>query len=218
MSRLHPFDLVLGEIAPERFGEIRRATTGDRRSRLEFEQLDAVQRLLADLAPPKDEPNRAAMMEELGVLLFAAYYYWDGGQRTCAVSLEQLDAAARSVPDRPPHVPGGACYVALPERRFWSQVSPDAPHEPIDGLFIVASEQGSELTIVAVLGLRPERAGFSQITITAPLDDVIRAARIQRRPPFAPVMAGGDRAGFRSVVTEAELLHVAHLALVAAAG
>jgi hypothetical protein len=29
-------------------------------------------------------------------------------------------------------------------------------------------------------------------------------------------MAGGDRAGFRSVVTEAELLHLVHIALLAA--
>jgi hypothetical protein len=217
VSRLHPFDLVFGEMAPERFGQIRAAITNERRSRLEFEQLDAVQRLLADLAP-HDVPNRAAVAEELGALLFAAYYYWDGGQRTCGVSLEQLDAALPQVPDGPAEVPGGACYVALPERRFWAQVAPEAPHEPIDGFFIVAGEHGRELTIVAVLGLRPERGGFSQVTITAPLADMTRAARVQRHPPFAPIMAGGDRAGFRSVVTEGELLHLAHLALLAAAG
>ena len=72
---------------------------------------------------------------------------------------------------------------------------------------------GRELLVLAVLGLRPEREGFSQIAVAAPPEEVAGAARLARRPPFAPVLEGGERAGMKSLVSEAELLHLAHLAL-----
>jgi hypothetical protein len=38
-----------------------------------------------------------------------------------------------------------------------------------------------------------------------------------RDPPFAPVMEGGVAAGFKSVTSDGELLHLARLALKSAA-
>ncbi|MBI3982652.1 MAG: hypothetical protein HY337_07050 [Gemmatimonadetes bacterium] len=241
MSRPHPFDLVFGELARTRFAEIRAAdaakldvrhsvseqpeaqasdighrTSPTSRDRRLFLQLPAVQGLLADIAPGEGVPNRGAQMEEYGILLYVIYHYWNRGERTVAVSLEELDAAAATAADRSPTVPDGACYLRLPEHRYWAQVAPDAPHEPLDGCFVVIGEEGGEVHVVAILGLRPERTGFSQIAVTAPLADLPHAARFRREPPFAPIMAGGDRAGFRSVVTEAELLHLVHIALLAA--
>jgi hypothetical protein len=211
MSRLHPFNLVFGELAATRFGEIRAlGSAAELRDRLRFQQLEAVQRLLADIAPRNGEPGRGAQMEEYGILLYAAYHYWDQGEQTRAVA---PDFDATSAADRPPQVPVGACYIRLPERRFWAQVAPDAPHEPIDGVFVASSADGTELTVVAILGLRPDRGGFSQIAVSAPAADFASAARFRRDPPFAPTMEGGARAGFRSVVTEGELLHLAHLAM-----
>ena len=72
-------------------------------------------------------------------------------------------------------------------------------------------------TVAAILGLRSGRDGFSQITVTGGADDVAGAARDRRDPPFAPVMDGGGEAGFKSVTTAGELLHLAHLALISAA-
>jgi hypothetical protein len=42
------------------------------------------------------------------------------------------------------------------------------------------------------------------------------AARLEPRPPFAPLMEGGAAAGFRSVVTVGELLILVSLALAVA--
>ena len=67
--------------------------------------------------------------------------------------------------------------------------------------------------MLAVLGLRPERGGFSQIALTVPPEDLAQAKDFVRRPRFAPVLEGGERAGVKSLVSEAELLHLAHLAL-----
>ena len=72
---------------------------------------------------------------------------------------------------------------------------------------------GRELLVLAVLGLRPVRVGFSQISVAAPPLDVAGAARLVRRPLFAPVLEGGERAGMKSLVSDAELLHLTHLAL-----
>jgi hypothetical protein len=112
-----------------------------------------------------------------------------------------------------PTVPHGACYLQLPERIFWARIADTAAPEPLDGVFLVAGPAGAELTVLAVLGLRPDRDGFSQLVVTAPAADFSHAREAARRPLFAPVLDGGDRAGLRSLVSEAELLYLAHLAL-----
>ena len=112
-----------------------------------------------------------------------------------------------------PDVPHRACYLQLPERLFWARISDTAAPEPLDGLFLAAGPGDREITVLAVLGLRPERGGFSQIALTVPPEDLAQAKDFVRRPRFAPVLEGGERAGVKSLVSEAELLHLAHLAL-----
>ena len=89
--------------------------------------------------------------------------------------------------------------MALTKHRFWATIDEDRPHEPVDGLFVVTTKSQSELMVLAILGLRPERDGFSQITVTANISGVLEAASTMRSPPFAPVMDGGQEAGFRIV-------------------
>jgi hypothetical protein len=110
-------------------------------------------------------------------------------------------------------VPHGACYLQLPERLFWARIAQDATAEPVDGLFLASGAEGGEVTVLAVLGFRPERGGFSQVTVTAPPEDFARAGSFVRRPLFAPALEGGERAGVRSLLSEAELLYLASLAL-----
>ncbi len=83
-------------------------------------------------------------------------------------------------------------------------------------MFVVRNDCDLQLTVVAVLGLRPDRDGFSQITVSATVADMLAAAATRREPPFGPVMDGGREAGFLSVTSEGELLHLAHLALLSA--
>jgi len=137
VTRLHPFDLAFGELASTRFAEIGVDPGPELRDRRTFFQRAPVERLLADLAPGVETPLRAALMEEYGTLLYATYHYWAAGQLTLDVSVEDLDrAAASGATGRLPGVPRGACYLRLPERRMWAQIGPDAPHEPLDGLFV----------------------------------------------------------------------------------
>lgn len=220
MTRLHPFDYVFGPIADQRFGEIRgeseRAGVA-LEDRLRFHRFEPVRRLLGEMQPPDRGALAAATLEEYGTLLYLAYRFWLTGRRTLVLSRAAIEhGLASPSPAADPVVPGGACYLQLPEQWFWGRIAADAPHEPIDGMFLAGGRDTGEIVVLAVLGLREDRGGFSQIAIAAPPADIRRAAAAARQPPFAPAMDGGERAGMRSVVSEGELLHLAHLALVAA--
>jgi len=215
MTRLHPFDVVAGGLTDGWFGEVREAETqgaGDAADRLRFLQLEPVRRVLRELNPPEDEAAGAAI-EEYGTLLYAVYRFWSTGRNSLTLERESLEHALARDVGASPTVPHQACYLQLPERLFWARISDTAAPEPLDGLFLAAGAGDREISVLAVLGLRPERRGFSQIAITVPPGDLARAKDFVRRPPFAPVLEGGERAGVKSLVSEAELLHLAHLAL-----
>jgi hypothetical protein len=88
-----------------------------------------------------------------------------------------------------------------------------APFEPVDGFFAVSALHSREVLVDAVLGLRPERDGFSQVTASASAGDLEAAGRAAPPPRFRPAMPGGVEAGLRSVNSVAELLLLASLAL-----
>lgn len=216
MSRVHPFDLIGGALGDAWFAEVdaaARAAACDPTDRLPFQQLEPVQRVLEELRPPEaDAPG--AVVEEYGTLLFVVYHYQRGGKQSFVLDRAALERELARDPDSPPP-PGELtpCYLQLPERWFWARIAESAPPEPLDGIFVTPTAGGRELLVLAVLGLRPEREGFSQISVAAPPQDVAGAARLVRRPLFAPVLEGGERAGMKSLVSDAELLHLTHLAL-----
>jgi hypothetical protein len=243
MSRLHPFDVLRAALSEDWFSEIRaiEAQGRDPADRLQFHELGAVQRVLRELHPP-EPAGPGTTIAEYQTLLYATYRYWRAGRHTFALAQEALvgDSTARGLdgsraprpgesgsqpaiqsssrrtsapPNRPPAVPHGACYIQLPERLFWAKIDETAAPEPMDGMFLAMGPGDQEITVLAVLGLRPERGGFSQIAMTVPPGDLVRAGSFARRPLFAPVLEGGDRAGVKSLVSDAELLHLAHLAL-----
>lgn len=220
MSRLHPFDYVFGELAPERFPALRQAaeaTSYDLENRITFQRFQPVLDLLAELVPPESGQLTGAAVEQYAALLYVAYRYWSAGLHSFELSRDQVRAMLQNeATDLPPVVPHGACYVQLPERWFWARIDPQSPYEPLDGVFVAASPQEAGATVVAILGLRPDRGGFSQLALSVALADWERAGETVRRPLFAPVMAGGDRAGVYSLVSEGELLYLTHLALSAA--
>ncbi len=72
---------------------------------------------------------------------------------------------------------------------------------------------GGSMTLLAVLGLRADRQGFSQLTATADTRALAAAAGCVRQPLFGSVVEGGPQAGVRSITSEAELVYLAHLAL-----
>lgn len=216
MTRPHPFDVVAGGLTDGWFSEVREAETqggGDAADRLWFLQLAPVRRVLRELNPPEDQAA-GAVIEEYGTLLYAVYRFWSTGRHSLTLGRESLERALGHDAGTTPEVPHRACYLQLPERLFWTRISESTAPEPLDGLFLAVSAGDREITVLAVLGLRPERGGFSQIAITVPPEDLARAKDLVRRPLFAPVLDGGEQAGVKSLVSEAELLHLAHLALV----
>ena len=217
MSRAHPFDLIGGALGDAWFAEVdaaARAAKRDPSDRLAFQQLLPVQRALGELRPPEAAAPGAAV-EEYGTLLFVVYHYQRGGKQSFVLDRAALERELARDRGSPPPLPGAVapCYLQLPERWFWARIAESAPPEPLDGINVTPTAGGRELLVLAVLGLRPERDGFSQIAVAAPPQDVAGAARLVRRPLFAPVLEGGERAGMRSLVSDAELLHLAHLAL-----
>ncbi len=211
MSRPHPFDVIHGALSEEWFSEI-----GDPGDRLQFQQLPPVQRVLGELKTADQEAAGAAA-EEYGILLYAVHRFWQARRYSISLDRAAVEQALAIEATRAAEVPHGACYLQLPERLFWARIGEDVPPEPLDGMFIAAGAGGREITVLAVLGLRPERHGFSQIAVTAPPEDFVRARDFARRPLFAPVLEGGERAGVKSLTSEAELLHLANLALAHAA-
>lgn len=220
MDRPNPFDLVFRDLEPALDGILADAKRQGRdpRDPLAFAQVPAAQRLLGRLESPEvmaDHPEAAA---EYLTLLYAAFRYWEAGERVLAVQRATLEPVLDVVPRGRIEVPGAACYVRLPAQWFWARVADDAPHEPVDGMFVAAGSRGDEVTVVAVLGLRPDRGGFSQIAVSAHPADVGAAPALARPDRFAPVMEGGARAGVRSLVSVAEVLLLVHLALDVSAG
>jgi hypothetical protein len=211
MTRLHPFDYVFAELADSRFEEIREQ--GWERDLTFFGKLPAVRSLLEAVSPPDADGDADALAEYLASL-FVAFRYWEAGRHTYRIGRDDLERRWSTPTATLPPVPEGACYVEFPERWFWAQIDQGAPHEPLDGLFVAASgAPQSAVTVVAVLGLRPERGGFSQITVTGDGSNLRHAVASRREPPFAAAMEGGAATGFRSITSEGELLHLASLAL-----
>jgi hypothetical protein len=171
----------------------------------------AVGRVLRDLVPV-EAPAEA--VTEYAALLHALYVHWSHGSPVYAL---ERGAATALLSDPAADVPAGAgpavAYVQLPERLVWAAPAPAAPHEPIDGIFVIPSR--GRCRGLAVLGFRPDRQGFTTIEVDAPLP-------LQQRPrpdgsrTFATVLPAGERMGFFSVTTPQELALLALLALAAA--
>jgi hypothetical protein len=221
MSRLTPFDLVFAPIADQLsgLGAAAAAAGQDPRERQAFAMVPEVQRLLEDLAAPELVAEHPEAAEEYLTLLHAAYRFDVAGRRVVTTTRAQLEPwLARLAPVEPPRIPEGACYLQLPPQWIWGRRDPAQAHEPLDGMFAIASPRGDEITIVAVLGLRAERGGFSQVVVRARPADFAEARTVGRTPPFAPLMEGGSAAGFRSVASAGELVTLLQLALLSTAG
>jgi hypothetical protein len=212
VSRLHPFGYAFSQLAETQFAAIRAQVPDETMDLATMAGLPSVHDLVRDVSKDLAVPNPRAADEYLAIL-FAAYRFWRAGEHTFSVARKVLANAIADPPATAPNVPHDACYLQLPERWFWGTIGEDQPHEPLDGMFVVGATTQPQFTVVAVLGLRPGRDGFSQVMVSSSLADVLAAGSTMRAPPFAAVMDGGIEAGFQSVTSEGELLHLAHLAL-----
>jgi hypothetical protein len=215
-TRPLPWTDLIEAIGTKRFEDIREAVTAgkvDAANRDAFVLVGPAGALLKDLMP---EEAPAQAVTEYAALLHLLYLHWDAGQPVRQLDRTALDAALadQSPLGRPPAAPG-VRYLQLPERAVWAEPNPGEPHEPFDGCFVQLS--ASAVTVLAILGFRPERAGFTTVEASAPLPLAPLAPRPDGSPVFTNVLPAGERMGFRSVVSPGELVALALLCVTAAA-
>ncbi|NIR43078.1 MAG: hypothetical protein GWN51_02310, partial [Gemmatimonadetes bacterium] len=108
--------------------------------------------------------------------LFHCFHFWRSGLQL--ITLEE--ALARSLVDEPPDLSGwspgerGGVYVELPRNLFWADVTADDPPEPVEGTFVRIGREGNRwvVELLLVLGMRPDRPGFSTAELTMGLEEV----------------------------------------------
>ena len=216
MNRPTPYELTVGKDIETRFPAAQaeaQAGMKDATDPAQFASLPTVQRILTDIESPEllsEHPEAAA---EYLALLYAAFRFWNAGKVVYGMARDDWSDSDLVRGSQFPDVPSGACYVQFSERWFWAQIGEGAPHEPLDGMFIAQSADRQQLVVVAVLGLRVGREGFSQISLTVATADLYEADLRTDTAPFSPLMDGGAEAGFRSVSSAADLLLLAQLAL-----
>ncbi len=216
MNRLDPFDFVFGEL--DVFPAIRdHASSGsvDATDRARFLEIPAVRDTLSRIQSSDLVHASPLAADEYAALLHVAYCYWAAGRHALDVPRSRLEPLLQERLPELPAVPHGACYLRFPERWFWARIDEGQPAEPLDGLFVAVTADGGTVMVLAVLGLRPGRAGLSQIAVTATVRDVLAAQDLARSPAFAPALDGGALAGVHSIAAAGELLHLTALALAA---
>jgi hypothetical protein len=205
--RPHPFALVFGALAPDRFPALREALGDDRRIE-HFLMTPAALELLHELRP---DEGLGDAVDDFVAFVHAAYCYWDGGQQDMVLDAEPTRrlieiSDQRSEIGAPPRISDLRSpisrYVQIAPRVLWSQVESSEIHEPIDGWFVIP--EGEQLRVVACLGLHAERPGLSVMTAIGPAPRTLR--RDDGTAPFAPIMEGGAGAGLHSVANAEELL------------
>lgn len=201
--RPHPFVLVFGALADERFPAIRDALS-DSRDLDRFLMAGPVVELLRDLRP---DTGLGGAVDDFVAFAHAAYRYWADGQHTRRLDEAATRALLAVAPpasdgNRPPLTATATEYIQVAPRVVWSRLADAEIHEPLDGWFSLPG--GESLRMVACLGVHPARPGLSVVTVEGPPHAV--RGREDGTAPFAPQMTGGDTAGLASVATPGEML------------
>ena len=204
MSREHPFELAFAPLR-DRFERIRESLDGaDPGDRDRFLLNRDVAALLLELRP---EEGYGDATEAMAALVHHGYLFWANGEIVRAIEPERLAEVvepARAPNVRPsdrPAVPPS--YVQLPPLAIWGLLE-GGPPEPLDGWFRIRTDHG--LTLLAVFGMRPGRAGFTTLELRgAP---IALDRREDGTPLFAPFESAAQT-GLGTITSEAELLELA---------
>jgi hypothetical protein len=206
-SRPTPFDLAFGPLADERFPVVRDAVgSHDPRDRDAFLMLREVVQVIRELRP---DEGVGAGIAELAALVHHAYLIWAEGSSIITLAPGELATMLLGPPaetDAAGSDAGGARYVQLPERRVWAEPGADGTFEPLDGIAVHFAPNG-DLRALGIFGLHPERMGFTVGEVIGPRPRGL--VRPDGSPLFAPILAGGARAGLWSVIGAEELLELA---------
>jgi hypothetical protein len=196
------------ELSANRFAAIRDEAVGAgimaaRRDR--FASLDSVRELLLDLIPDLAEP---ATLDQYLLILNHCFFFWEAGCRHYAFEQSAVRSVINTPPDLSGWLPRSPCpslYLELPQNLFWAAVVEGEPPEPAEGMF--ASLRGDpaaeEADILLVLGVRPDRPGFSVAELEA---DLTAARDIGAPDAFASDLPGADLANLYSLQRPAEVV------------
>lgn len=188
--------------------------------------LSSVGKLLQAIAEPDAYEGAAEpegdtdALEQYGRLLYHAFHYWREQKPTRRVKEEAvrwlLDEVS-SVGDWSLSPPTSSGYLQLPRNLIWAEPAPGLTPEPVDGFFWRYVEPGDEpatLHVLLVLGVRPDRAGFSVVPATGVLDTEAHWAELDARPDgtdFENALPGGEMDELYSIENAAEVLKLASL-------
>lgn len=136
-----PYDLVFG--APgfdeARFDQLGEEDGGRAAAPAELLMLPAGGALLREMLPADVEGTaHAALVRQVGALLFHAYRFRLHGRRVYRLTPAQLQPlldGAAPLPDWQFRVPAPAGYVQLPRNALWARADEGVAPEPVDGFF-----------------------------------------------------------------------------------
>ncbi len=210
VGRKSPYEVLFGAegLTESRFAAIcdeaaNAGVTSVRRDH--FANLNRVRELLGDLVPDLPEP---ATLDRYLLILHHCYSFWEAGCHHFA--FEQ--AAVRSVITAPPDLSGWlprtphpSLYLELPQNLFWAAVVDGEPPEPAEGMFVSlrGARTADEADILLILGIRPDRPGFSVAELEA---DLTTARGIAEPDAFASDLPGANLARLYSVQRPAEVV------------
>lgn len=174
----------------------------------------------ADAGDREAQLPPADVVRQYGALLFQAFRFVDRGRNlyTIGAPLLRRLLAAEPVGHWSFAAPADAGYIQLPHNLVWARIDDEAPAETVDGFFWSIAEpspaQPGRIDLLLVLGMHPERPGFSVIEATAPLPapDPGHWADGAARPEgqdFSNILPGGELRDLMAVVSTAEALKLA---------
>ena len=205
-----PWMPLLEAIGEQRFEEIKADLAARRTDDLDrdaFVLNGVVASLLRELVP-EDAPAEA--VTSYAALLHMLYAAWARGWPATIVDEDALRRALTGFPPLSPLPSPLFSYVQVPPLLVWAQPSPEAPHEPLHGLFVVAAPH--RLRVLAIVGAHELRKGFTTMEADAPLPLAPPGPRADGSPAFASVIPGGERKRLISLVSPGELAALALLA------
>lgn len=172
------------------------------------------------VASSRDADEDDDALRQYGRLLYHAFHYWRDHKPTRRLDEEAvrwlLDDVS-SVGDWSLSVPASSGYLQLPRNLIWAEPAPGLTPEPVDGFFwryVEPDDEPARLHVLLVLGVRPDRAGFSVVPATGVLDHEDHWADIDARPDgtdFETTLPGGEMDELYSIETPAEVLKLTSL-------
>lgn len=212
-NRPTPFALVFDDLSRSRFPALKNSLaerSADPHDRDAFLLDPEGVQVLRSIVP--DEGVGDAIDQHVSIL-HNAYLFWDDGERTVSLDRRSVEQMLTSPGGNSSNGATPTYYVQFPERVVWARVTEGQSHEPLDGLFVHSSGNGT-VQMLGIFGLLPGRPGFSIVEASGQPEAAL--ARDDGSPLFSPVMQGGDRAHLFSIAMGEELVELGARALVAA--